>query len=228
VIVQWVAPDDGGSPITHYTVEIRQADSVTFSTELTQCDGSDPTIRDNTECTIAVTTLQGVSGAPFSLDWGTDVHAKVTAWNVYGNYGASDIGNGAVITTFPDPPISFVEYYPDRDPTTIGFTWSQAAFNGGATIEDYRILYRIVDETNNGLRVAIDEGRQFEVLVSGLLSARYTATELVTGAVYEFKVQSRNSYDYSADSASIIELIAFKPEQPAAPVTFRVTNQMTI
>lgn len=110
------------------------------------------------------------------------------------------MGNGAIISTFPDPPINFIEYYPDRDPTTIGFTWSQAVFDGGVVIEDYRIFYRIVDETNNGLRAVVDEGRPFEILVTALLPARYTATGLVTGAVYEFKVQSRNSYDYSQDS----------------------------
>ena len=78
------------------------------------------------------------------------------------------------------------------------------------------------------MRAAVDEGRPFEILVTALTTAKYTATGLITGAVYEFKVQSRNSYDYSADSLSIIELIAFKPEQPAAPSTFRVTNQMNI
>lgn len=130
------------------------------------------------------------TGAPWYLEWGTNVHVKVTAHNVYGNYGPSEIGNGAIITTFPDPPISFIEYYPDRDPTTIGFTWSEAPFNGGAIIEDFRIFYRIVDETNNGLREVIDEGRDFEILVTGLSDPwqKYTALTLVTGAYYEFKV----------------------------------------
>jgi hypothetical protein len=141
VIVRWIAPDNGGSPITKYTIQILTHDMVTFSTELVDCDGADITIRDNTECTIPIATLKG---SPFELPWGTNVAAKITAWNVYGNYGPSDVGNGAIITTYPDPPINVLEYYNDRDPTTLGFTWDEAPFNGGAIIDDFRIYYRII------------------------------------------------------------------------------------
>jgi hypothetical protein len=91
---------------------------------------------DDTQCTIPVTELKAL---PFDLPWGTNVHAKVVATNLYGDSAESVVGNGAIITTFPDPPINFIEYYPDRSPTTLGFTWSQAPFDGGAVIEDYRI-----------------------------------------------------------------------------------------
>ena len=49
--------------------------------------------------------------APFNLEWGTNVHATVVATNVYGDSATSNPGNGAIITTFPDPPINFVENY---------------------------------------------------------------------------------------------------------------------
>lgn len=73
-----------------------------------------------TECTVPVTVLKAL---PFELDWGTNVHAKIVATNIYGNSGESDVGNGAIITTTPDPPVKLVEYYPDRSPTTLGFRW---------------------------------------------------------------------------------------------------------
>ena len=76
---------------------------------------------------------------PFDLAWGTNVHAKVVATNIYGNSAQSDVGNGAIITTNPDAPINIIEYYADRSPTTLGLTWEQAPFNGGALIIDYRI-----------------------------------------------------------------------------------------
>ena len=41
-------------------------------------------------------------------------------------------------------------------------------------------------------------------------------------------MQSRNSYDFSDYSATLTLLAAFKPEAPAAPTTYRVTNQMYI
>jgi hypothetical protein len=35
----------------------------------------------------------------------------------------SDVGNGAIITTYPDPPINLIEYYLDRDTGVLGMTW---------------------------------------------------------------------------------------------------------
>jgi hypothetical protein len=52
-----------------------------------------------TTCTIPVAVLKA---APFSLDWGADVYAKVIATNIYGDSTESLEGNGAYITTNPD------------------------------------------------------------------------------------------------------------------------------
>jgi hypothetical protein len=40
VVITWAAPFNGGSPITSYTILIRQSDGVSYSTELNFCDGS--------------------------------------------------------------------------------------------------------------------------------------------------------------------------------------------
>jgi hypothetical protein len=103
---------------------------------LVSCDGTDATIQSDTECTIPVTALKA---APFSLPWGTNVHAKIVASNVYGDSAESVPGNGAYITTNPDPPINMIERYSDRSPTTLGLTWEPATFTGGDVIIDYRI-----------------------------------------------------------------------------------------
>lgn len=39
VMVDWVAPDDNGSPLLYYNLLIKQADGG-FSEDLTYCDGS--------------------------------------------------------------------------------------------------------------------------------------------------------------------------------------------
>lgn len=44
VVVSWVAPDNGGSPITSYTIFIRQSDLTTYTEGIVTCDGSDATI----------------------------------------------------------------------------------------------------------------------------------------------------------------------------------------
>ena len=57
VVVTWVAPNNGGSPITAYTVTIRQSDGVTFAAELGSCNGYSPAIVSATTCTIPIATL---------------------------------------------------------------------------------------------------------------------------------------------------------------------------
>jgi hypothetical protein len=124
-------PDNGGSPITGFTVSIIQNDAEAFSTELTYCDRS---LSTSTTCTIPVTVLRA---SPFSLNWGTSVFAKVVATNIYGNSIESVAGNGAVITTTPDAPINLDENTSLRTKSTIGLTWNKADFIGGAEIIDY-------------------------------------------------------------------------------------------
>ena len=79
VVINWTAPNNGGSPITGYTVKIRQSDFTTFTVHTASCDMSVSTA---TTCTVPVTALRA---APFSLEWGTNVHATVTAINAYGS-----------------------------------------------------------------------------------------------------------------------------------------------
>lgn len=57
MIISWVAPDDGGSIITSYTIFVRTSDDSVFLTELVNCDGTNQAIIDNTQCTIPAMTL---------------------------------------------------------------------------------------------------------------------------------------------------------------------------
>lgn len=70
-------------------------------------------------------------------------------------------------------------------------------FNGGTPVIDYRIWY---DNTSNGVT--------FMELVSGLTGLDYIATGLVQGSTYKFKVESRNSYGYSALFSNTVTILA--------------------
>ena len=70
--VTWVAPDDGGSPITGYTVVFRHSDGVSVSTQLDHCDASQSEIFTVTVCTVPAAIL---NAAPFNLPWGTEAFA---------------------------------------------------------------------------------------------------------------------------------------------------------
>jgi hypothetical protein len=104
VITSWVAPDNGGSPITGYTVTFKQSDGI-FSGYAASCDMSASV---EVTCTIHVDAFRA---APFSLDWGSSVVTKVVATNAYGSSIESAEGNGAVITTTPDAPTDLEENY---------------------------------------------------------------------------------------------------------------------
>lgn len=89
--------------ILSYEIQIRKSDGVSYSTELTSCDGSDSTIIASLSCVVPDTTLVS---APFSLPWGSEVYAKISATNAKGKSSTSNAGNGAIIVNYPDPPIN--------------------------------------------------------------------------------------------------------------------------
>ena len=93
---------------------------MTFTEEPVSCDGSDSVIRSARTCLVPIATLKTT---PYSLPWGTNVHAKVTAVNLFGNSVESDAGNGAVILTVPDPPLSFINVPSVTNANQIGLSW---------------------------------------------------------------------------------------------------------
>jgi hypothetical protein len=72
--VTWTEPEINGAAVLSYTITFRHSDGITYSTELSQCDGSDATIVSSRTCVIDVATFLT---APFNLDWGESVYAKI-------------------------------------------------------------------------------------------------------------------------------------------------------
>lgn len=163
VDITWTAPNDGGSPFTAYTITLRQSDMTTYTAELTNCDGSNSGIISSASCSIPITTLMA---APYSLNWGASIFAKVKATNVVGESGTSVEGNGAIILTFPDAPVSLADTLATTSATKIAMTWSAGASNGGTAVIDYRISYKI------------STAASFTTLVSGITATSYTTTAL--------------------------------------------------
>ena len=146
-------------------IYIRKVDGVSFTVDATNCDGSNEAISTATQCSIPITTLR--AGA-FQLPWGSGIYAKVLAYNLYGDSDESAVGNGAVILTFPDPQINLQEEIAYRSATSITFSWSLGAANGGAEVLDFRIYY----EHTNG---------EWLILASEVSTQQYTATGLTAG-----------------------------------------------
>lgn len=171
VLVSWQKPDERGSPITHYEISIRQSDEVTFSVELASCDGSDSGIVSDAQCLIPISTLRG---APFNIDWGSSIYAKVVAGNSYGDSLVSDAGNGATILTNPDAPLNLANKPDDTNSNQISITWQQGLFAGGSPVLDYKISY--------------DQASGNWVEVTTLTDTTYTLNGLTPGDTYAIVV----------------------------------------
>lgn len=78
VVTTWVAPSDNGATILTYSITFRASDGSTFISEMTHCDGSDSSIVQSASCSIPTVTF---NQAPYSLDWGSSVYAKIIATN---------------------------------------------------------------------------------------------------------------------------------------------------
>jgi len=125
--------------------------------------------------------------APYSLKYGSSIYVKVVAYNIYGDSVISDAGNGAVIYTYADSPLDLAETVEARTSSTITFTWSEGAENGGSSVIDYQVSYDNVVGP-------------FVVLASNIVDKTYTATGLIYGQTYTFRVKARNEFGYSAYS----------------------------
>ena len=73
------------------------------------------------------------------MDWGSSVHAKVVAYNVYGDSDESPVGNGAIILTSPDPPVNLAEVVALRAADSITVSWEDGISDGGDSVVDYRL-----------------------------------------------------------------------------------------
>jgi len=109
-----------------------------YSIDSTNCDGSNALIITNTECSVPISTL---IVTPYSLPWGSNIYAKVIAYNIYGDSPISEPGFEAIILTIPDAPVDLAETVTARTQNSITFTWSPGSADGGAPVLDYRISY---------------------------------------------------------------------------------------
>jgi cellulose 1,4-beta-cellobiosidase len=73
-----------------------------------------------------------------------------------------------------------------------------------------------------------ESGGAFSVLASSLTSTEYLANSLSFGTTYDFKVESRNSYGYSAYSSTTSLLCAYIPDHPATVTTTNTNDQVTV
>lgn len=82
-----------------------------------------------------------INGSPYLKAWGSSIYAKVSATNVYGTSTYSTAGNGAIIVTVPDAPVSVSNNPGVTTVNKVGIVWSSGYSNGGLSVLDYRISW---------------------------------------------------------------------------------------
>lgn len=137
---------------------------------------------------------------------GDSIYAKVSATNFYGESALSTEGNGATYTTVPDAPVSIAEDVSERTRNDLKLTWSEGTSNGGLSVMDFRISQRF-------------QGDSYQVIASGISQTSYTIRGLYLGAIYEFKVEARNTNGYGSASSDFTILHAIAPDVPSTPTT---------
>jgi hypothetical protein len=121
VVIDWTAPDDHGESITEYDILIEQSDGSTYSAS-SSCDGTDSTIRTNTECTIPMSEF---TSSPYSLAQGTTIEVKIAAYNANGWSSYSSLSTGAATAeTVPVAPGSAPTEDSTSDETQIVIDWT--------------------------------------------------------------------------------------------------------
>jgi hypothetical protein len=165
ITVHWAAPaDDGGSPITHYTVSLtKQGDPSTSAVFIT----ADGTARQHTFTTTdnPVAPLQNA----------TTYVVQVLATNAAGNSAAAPPGGLAATTaTVPGAPTA-VHVVPGDARATV--SWTAPASDGGASITDY-----VVSATPGTHTVTTADGTTLHAVVTGLTN----------GVAYRFTVYAQN------------------------------------
>jgi hypothetical protein len=190
VVITWVAPNENGTPITSYRVAIRQKDN-NFSEQLDYCDGSQLSIVEALSCSVPLATIRG---APFSLEFGDSIFAKVVAINYYGESASSDEGNNAIVLLVPDAPTNLQDNVAITSASIIGLQWTPGMSTGGTEIIDYRVSWDQSTDT-------------WAELEAGVTTTAYITKVAVTpGKYYKFKVEARNSVGYSLPS-TVVEIL---------------------
>jgi hypothetical protein len=101
IIITWNLPWDGGSEILSYIIVIQHKDGTSYSEDTVNCNGSEAQKIAMRTCTL---TSLSLTEAPYMLEWGDSVYAKVLATNVKGSSTYSLQGNGGIILRVPDIP----------------------------------------------------------------------------------------------------------------------------
>jgi hypothetical protein len=91
MVIDWssVIPDNHGASINEYTIQIYNPTTSSYSTDSTDCDGTNAAIISAAKCSIPISTLR----SSYGYDYGVVLQARVRAHNTNGYGGYSTLNS---------------------------------------------------------------------------------------------------------------------------------------
>ncbi|MEI6529379.1 MAG: fibronectin type III domain-containing protein [Candidatus Falkowbacteria bacterium] len=180
VELSWTTPANGGSAITDYLIQYKLSSEpsawITF-------------VHDASSSSAAFVT---------GLTNGQSYDFKVSALNINGIGTSSDITTAVPVSSVPSAPRSLLAT--NTISSQINLSWNVPITNGGASISDYLIEYKLSSEPT--VWTTFPDG------VS--LASSTIVTGLTNGLYYDFRVSAINSYGVGTNS-SIVTKAAVNP-----------------
>lgn len=210
LVLDWAAPEDNGSPVTRYQIEIRDKVGSAFLSHAS-CDGTDAAIVAATECSVPMLTL---TSAPYSYTLGDLIVVRSAAYNEkgFGLIGPDNVAGGTAKTVPAAPAPVFRG--DATTPAQVQVNWTTLATTsetGGLPILSYHLAY----DAGSGEAAGGPSWVDLVGYPSDSLLLAYTAsgTAIVGGRAYVFTVRARNAIGWGAASATTTVVASSAPAQ---------------
>ncbi|MCP3681809.1 MAG: fibronectin type III domain-containing protein, partial [bacterium] len=216
----WTAPNSGGNTISNYKITISTDNGSSYAEILSNCDGTDSTIKLQLFCTVPMSLL---NSSPYSCTPGQLIRAKIKAENSIG-WSAESTPNttGSLCQTVPSIPSSV----PSKGVST---SMSQVEVDIAPLSTGSETGY----STITGYEISWDQGKSSYLSLIGL-STNFTKTSyLITsgisvGVTYAFKYRAKNIHGWG-DYSSPGSILAASPPNKMSTITFSITGtQLTL
>ncbi len=187
VSLYWFAPsDNGGSPITDYTIQYKLKNTNSWTT-----------FNDGRKTTTAAIVISLVNGSAYDFRVAAVNSVGTGSWS--SEVAATPRAPPPPPTTEPDAPTNLRA---SAGNTRVSLYWSAPSDNGGSPITDYTIQYKL---KNTNSWTTFNDGRK--------TTTSATVIGLVNGSAYDFRVAAVNSVGTS-NYSSVVASTPVRPFQP--------------
>jgi len=204
LVISWQAPNNAGSAINAYVINIQHATAGTWHT-VSSCTGANPLV---VTCTVPMADL---TSATLGYAFGNVVYVRIAASNAYGPGSWSPISSsaGATVASVPTQmAIPTLDLAASTDAqVTLRWTALTGAAAGNSAVIAYSLLWDQGDATRAGPDTPLMDS----------LATSYLVTGVSGGDPYRFTVSARNVYGPGASSPVLTVVPTDAPGKTGTP-----------